>query len=421
MFCLLMWAALGVVQAEMQLHMLPAEQYNATCTDGSPVGFYFEPSASGQQTKFIFWLKGGSACWSYEDCVARQTEFTPSGVGALGSSRGWNPTYTGLGIQNTNPADNPEFFDFNMIYLEYCSGDQWRGEQLIPMNPWGEGNKTFAFAGHLHLSQVVDFVLDRYTPTEVILTGGSAGGVGAFVNADWMASRLPASTKFAAMPMAGFGGTWNEMKHWKYWLSNSTDPDPLEHSYFGWMANITEYLIPGVAKCIADPDKLPLPWPETGGYYPKVFACSNSGAFYTYTTARIHVSQCSVDREIVFQQGGAPLGAVFKNPEVAAYVQYVRKFQTGGIKTYVIGGPKNATDGLFSPACLGHVNETGWFGIDSAPSQHVDGKSHAQAFSDWFYGREGNHMHLNQNDSLAQLCSCSMTSTGGHGVCGPEP
>ena len=38
-----LWAALGTVRAEMQLHMLPADKHNATCTDDSPVGYYFEP------------------------------------------------------------------------------------------------------------------------------------------------------------------------------------------------------------------------------------------------------------------------------------------------------------------------------------------------------------------------------------------
>jgi hypothetical protein len=423
---LVLWATLGTVQGEMQLIMLPAEQYNATCTDGSPVGYYFEPSTSGQRTKYVMWLKGGSACWNYEDCVSRKTEDNHDGAGALGSSKNWAKNYTGVAIQDTNSAVNPDFFDYNMIYVEYCSGDQWRGTQLEQMNPWGgEGNETFAFAGHLHMRQVVHHVLEGggIIPTDFILTGGSAGGVGAFVNADWFASHLPASTKFAALPLAGFGNTLHAHNmHWKFWSTNTTDTDPLEHSFFGWMANISLYDIPAVAKCVADPGVAPVPWPERGGYYPKTFVCFMAGVFYPYTTASIHVSQCSVDREQVFDQGGAPKGEVFTNPEVAAYLQFARKSETGGIQRVVIGGPKNATDGLFSPACLGHVNETGWFGPNSAQSQHVDGKSHAQAFSDWYFGREGNHMHLNDSDNLNQLCSCSHTATPQSvGVCGRNP
>ena len=42
-------ALLGTARAEMQLRMLPAGPGRATCTDGSPVGYHFEPSASGQR------------------------------------------------------------------------------------------------------------------------------------------------------------------------------------------------------------------------------------------------------------------------------------------------------------------------------------------------------------------------------------
>jgi hypothetical protein len=425
-FAVLGLARLGTARAEMQLRMLPAGPGRATCTDGSPVGYHFEPSASGQRTQFVIWLKGGSACWSYEGCVDRKTDKNHDGAGALGSSNHWPQTITGVGIQNTNPTENPDFHDYNMVYLEYCSGDQWRGTQLEPMNPWGEGSETFAFAGHLHLSQVVDHVLEGITPTEVILTGGSAGGVGAFVNADWLASRLPASTKFAAMPMAGFGAVpdTEPAQHWQFWSSNSVDPDPMEHGYFGWMGAISTLSVPAIAKCIADPSQPRVPWPGTGGVYPKEYVCIMTGAFYQYTEAAIHVSQCSVDREQAFNQGGAPFGVAFTNPQVAAYVEYCRVSQTTGLTTQVINGPKKATDGLFSPACMGHVNETGWFGTYSAPSQHVDGLSHAQAFSDWYFGRgDGNHMHLDERDSLVQLCSCSQTGLGmtaAH-ICGPPP
>ena len=37
-------------------------------------------------------------------------------------------------------------------------------------------------------------------------TGGSAGGIGAITNGDWLAARLPPSTKFRVMPQGGFFG-----------------------------------------------------------------------------------------------------------------------------------------------------------------------------------------------------------------------
>ena len=55
------------------LVMLP--KYNATCSDGSPVGFYFRPApADGQRNKLTIWLKGGAMCADYEDCVTRKSQ-----------------------------------------------------------------------------------------------------------------------------------------------------------------------------------------------------------------------------------------------------------------------------------------------------------------------------------------------------------
>ena len=54
------------------------------------------------------------------------------------------------------------------------------------------------FAGQLHLSEVFDYLLadahGQY-PEELILTGGSAGGIGTIMNADWLAARLPLTTQ----------------------------------------------------------------------------------------------------------------------------------------------------------------------------------------------------------------------------------
>jgi hypothetical protein len=53
--------------------MLP--KYNATCSDCSPVGFYFRPApADGQRKKLTIWLKGGAMCADYEDCVTRKSQ-----------------------------------------------------------------------------------------------------------------------------------------------------------------------------------------------------------------------------------------------------------------------------------------------------------------------------------------------------------
>ena len=55
---------------------------------------------------------------------------------------------------------------------------------------------------------------------EFILTGGSAGGIGTFKNADLSESAWPVH-KFRAMPQGGFGRPSADFAHFKV---NATDP-----------------------------------------------------------------------------------------------------------------------------------------------------------------------------------------------------
>ena len=122
----------------------------------------------------------------------------------------------------------------------------------------------------------------------------------------------------------------------------------------------------------------------------------------------MHVSENAVDAYQVFVLGRAPVKQpVLKNPELGAYVQYVNGVLVGGLQSFVQWGRKKSTDALFAPACLQHG--LSWEG------PLVQGKTHAHSVGDWYYGRgaPGNHMLLNDDDSLATLCSCS-------DFCGPD-
>jgi hypothetical protein len=135
---------------DQKLIMLP--NVTAKCSDGSPIGFFFRPAPEGgQKNKLTIWLKGGAMCQDYDDCIHRQSS-------SLGSSKYWLDTYEGVAIQSTNKTTNPDFFDWNHVFMEYCSGDFWSGTSPKPINPFpkGVGGKKFVFSGQLFLSEVLD-------------------------------------------------------------------------------------------------------------------------------------------------------------------------------------------------------------------------------------------------------------------------
>ena len=67
-------------------------------------------------------------------------------------------------------------------------------------------NQTVHFKGIKNLDGVLDFAvangLDK--ATEVVLTGGSAGGLSTFLHADRVAARSPAAAQVRAAPVVGY-------------------------------------------------------------------------------------------------------------------------------------------------------------------------------------------------------------------------
>lgn len=278
---------------------------------------------------------------------------------------------------------------------------------------------TFTFTGHLYLSQVLDHleeVSHLAKASEFILTGGSAGGIGTFVNADFVGARPSlASAKFRAMPQGGFfGRPSTDYAHFK---AHTADPDPYQRKYSAWMDNIQKHVTAAEQKCVA----------HNASLGPN---CGSPLYSYPFTTTKMFIVQAAVDFEQCFEYSGCPSQKVYTDPETAAYVQYQHGIQASNLASVVVNGPKTATDGLFAPACLGHVlPQLGWSGVKrvlnidplhknghfvAGQDPQVDGMYAAQAFGDWYFERTaaGSHMHLDRNSDLDTLCKCNL------GVCG---
>ena len=113
---------------------------------------------------------------------------------------------------DTNPPANPAFADFNHVILWYCDGYSFAGNRDAPYvytDPSTKANTTLYFRGKRVLDAVLDVLLTpQYglaVATDVLVAGGSAGGLSTYVHADHIASRLPASaTRVKAAPVSGF-------------------------------------------------------------------------------------------------------------------------------------------------------------------------------------------------------------------------
>lgn len=179
------------------LVLLPAAAAKgAVCLDGSAPGYYMR-SGEGSSNKWILHLEGGGWCSTVEACVERSATF-------LGSSKSWLPSYEFDGFLSDNAQSNPDFYDWNMVYIMYCDGASFSGNVDAPV-PWNS-TTTIYFRGWKILNAVLESLLDAgmKDASEVILTGCSAGGLATYIHADYVAGFIPQQAKYRALSDAGY-------------------------------------------------------------------------------------------------------------------------------------------------------------------------------------------------------------------------
>lgn len=117
-----------------------------------------------------------------------------------------------------------------------------------------------------------------------------------------------------------------------------------------------------------------------------------------------YVSENTADSFQVFSQARCPKA---QTEDAYKFTEYLRGVLGGSLQATVANGNKQHQDGMFAPACLRHCME--WV----EKTADINGRSHAQAYGDWYFGRGGTNMTLNETTDITQLLSCSdITSDG---------
>lgn len=174
--------------APMMRQTLDAGPY-ALCNDGSAPVFYFRPGSGSDSEKWIIYFQGGGGCTDEVSCQARAVEKKN-----LTTASRMPATMNHEGLLSPLPSVNPDFHSYAHVYVHYCSSDFWAGaaERRI-------GDATWYFSGRA----IVDAVIERLstqsiggaptlaTATEVLVSGSSAGAIGAHNNLDRVAAMLP--------------------------------------------------------------------------------------------------------------------------------------------------------------------------------------------------------------------------------------
>lgn len=151
---------------------------DAICRDGSPSGLSI--SVGADPTKVLFFFEGGGACFEGFNCNANPFNVT-EGRRFPGEA----------GIFERNNDRNP-YKDWTWVYLPYCTGDVFAGRTR---NVEIKGVKgTQQFVGDFNMRLFLDRLVPTLTDVEhVSVSGISAGGMSAVVNAKRIAREFPAA------------------------------------------------------------------------------------------------------------------------------------------------------------------------------------------------------------------------------------
>lgn len=372
---LLAFAMHHIVSAEVAapIHLLPATSFpKARCLDGSQGAYYHRPSSTREAaTKWVFSLQGGGECITEEDCTSRAT-------GDLGSSAGYSPDGAQFlsQFQYYDEANNPDFWDWNHVFVMYCTGDLFMGTVVTPgPEQWGWAY----FSGALVVDAVVEDLKTRpdlvatlnaslSVATEVIWSGDSAGGIGAVASVDRVATAIP-SAIVAAAPIAGF--YWDNA--WPYTGPGAVPYIPFGVQDFAGYYNLWEIVVPSACA-----EALPLtPW-----------ACALANYSIPYAASPVFVIEMLTDSVQLSLHSGVPE----YNDDTTSYVLDFGRNMTAAVTESVIDKPQDSPNlgrtGLFAASCFSHTSFY-YYGPFLADAANGANASFVSAFADWFYQREG--------------------------------
>lgn len=184
------------------LTFLPASaaQQGAVCLDGSTPAYEFEQGSGSGQNNWIVHLQGGGWCGNDADCLSRSTT-------ALGSSTYMSPV--GLsGFLSNSPTDNPDFYNWNRVFVRYCDGGSFSGNVASGVQVTGSDGQmhTLFYRGQSIWEAAIDDLLSKgmMNAAKAIHSGDSAGSLAAFFHCNSFRDKIPTGSQVACLCDGGF-------------------------------------------------------------------------------------------------------------------------------------------------------------------------------------------------------------------------
>lgn len=170
---------------------MKVELPGTVCGDGSQYKFFVNYSDSSNDLVVV--LEPGGACWDYDSCAGKNGIRGAANVNGLEDTHWELAPFISPFLQRI-PDANPHASEWNMVYMPYCTGDVHTGNKVVTYSdPAGEEEDiVFHHKGHDNMMAAIDWMAEQFQHVpRMLVTGCSAGGVGATVNYYFMRSGMP--------------------------------------------------------------------------------------------------------------------------------------------------------------------------------------------------------------------------------------
>ncbi|KAJ8475692.1 hypothetical protein OPV22_019419 [Ensete ventricosum] len=177
----------------VNLTLIPsAAAQGAVCLDGTVPGYHLHPGFGSGANSWVVNLEGGGWCNNGATC-----RFSKNTI--HGSSNYMEKQVQFSGISSNKPEENPDFYNWNRVYVRYCDGASFTGEGY-------DAKRNLYFRGQRIWSAVMEELMSKgmRSAEQALLSGCSAGGLASILHCDEFRALFPQSTKVKCLADAGF-------------------------------------------------------------------------------------------------------------------------------------------------------------------------------------------------------------------------
>lgn len=166
----------------------------ASCGNGTPYRFFVNRTPLNNHVALTF--EGGGACWDQDACEG-EGDYSATNPDGIPPEYMFLPNAAAGGLvtpfsSRVNPFQDVQTQDWTLVYLPYCTGDVHTGSQVRVYDDQRPDKPRVQYhAGQANIRAAADWMRQHLgRPDKLLLSGFSAGGVGATANYAIVRDRL---------------------------------------------------------------------------------------------------------------------------------------------------------------------------------------------------------------------------------------